>query len=86
MRMGRARAMSIRRYIKSGAFMPEAVSAMNEAFESVVSALVIGPEDDSSRQAVAKFIIRLARKKNGGFDASTLSDTTVRVLGGLARK
>jgi hypothetical protein len=77
--------MPIRRYIKSGAFMPEAISAMSEAFESMVSALEIDPEDDTRREAVAKTVIELARA-NGEFDASTLSDTAIRVLGGLDRK
>jgi hypothetical protein len=55
--------MSIRRYIKSGAFMPEAISAMNEAFESVVSALVIGPEDDSSTRNHSWVIRRFLKRR-----------------------
>jgi hypothetical protein len=54
--------MPIRRYLEHGVvFSPEAVSAMGKAFEAAIWTL--GPEcDEMKREAVAKFIIRLARE------------------------
>ena len=71
--------MPIRDYVKFGvAFSPEAVSAMGKALEDAAGTLGIGP-DESKRQAVAKFIIRLAQEE-GNLDAAALRDRAVAAL------
>jgi hypothetical protein len=65
--------------------MPEAISAMSEAFEGAVMVLEIGPEDENGREAVARSIIQLA-KSGADIDASKLRDKVIEVLGGLHRK
>jgi hypothetical protein len=71
--------MPIRAYVESGvAFSPELVSAMGKAFEDATATLGIGP-DELKRQAVAKFIIRLAQE-DGNLDAAALRDRTVAAL------
>jgi hypothetical protein len=71
--------MAIRGYVESGdAFTPEAVSAMGKAFEDATETLGVGP-DELKRQAVAKFIVRLAQE-DGNLDAAALRDRTVAAL------
>jgi hypothetical protein len=72
--------MPIRRYLEHGVvFSPEALSAMGKAFEAAIWTL--GPEcDEMKREAVAKFIIRLARE-DGNLGATTLHRRTVAAFG-----
>jgi hypothetical protein len=53
--------MPIRRYLEHGVvFSPEALAAMGKAFQAAIWTL--GPEcDETKREAVARFIIRLAQ-------------------------
>lgn len=72
--------MPIRRYVGEGVvFAPEALSAMNKAFEAAVWTLGIGA-DEMKREAVAKIIIRLAQSA-GNFDASSLHRMAVAEFG-----
>ena len=75
--------MPIRRYVEKGVvFTPQALSAMNKALE--VTTEILGIEgDEAKRQAVARFIIRLARDDNS-LDAAELRDKAVAALGGVA--
>jgi hypothetical protein len=74
--------MPIRRYMKKGAvFTPQAISAMSRALEATTEILEIG-SDEAKRQAVAKFIIRLAREDDS-LDAAALRDRAVAALGGV---
>ena len=68
--------MPIRRYVEHGViFTPQTLSKMSEAFTAAVETLEIGA-DEIKRQAVAQFIIRLARE-DGEFDATALRDRAV---------
>ena len=68
--------MPIRRYMEHGViFTPQTLSKMSEAFTAAVETLEIGA-DEIKRQAVAQFIIRLARE-DGEFDAAALRDRAV---------
>ena len=68
--------MPIRRYVEHGViFTPETLSKMSEAFTAAVETLEIGA-DEIKRQAVAQFIIRLARE-DSEFDAAALRDGAV---------
>jgi hypothetical protein len=52
--------MPIRRYAEEGVFSSEALSVMGKAFEAAIWTL--GPEcDETKRESVARFIIRLAQ-------------------------
>jgi hypothetical protein len=75
--------MTIQAYLPtSGAiFGPEAVANMGEALEGAVDALGIEPRDETKREAVARFIIKLA-EIDGGLDATSLLDKAVMALGG----
>ena len=75
--------MPIRRYLGHGVvFSPEALSAMGKALEAAIWSL--GPEcDEMKREAVARFIIRLARE-GGNLDATTLHRRTVAAFGSLS--
>jgi hypothetical protein len=65
--------MPIRRYVEKGAvFTPRATSAMSKALEGATEILGIAP-DGKQRQAVAKFIIRLAQE-DGSLDAAALRE------------
>jgi hypothetical protein len=75
--------MPIRRYVEKGVvFTPQALSAMCQALEATTEILGIG-SDEVRRQAVAKFLIRLAQE-GGRLDATTLRDKAVVALGGVA--
>jgi hypothetical protein len=75
--------MPIRRYVEKGAvFTPRAISEMSKALEGATEILGIAP-DGKQRQAVAKFIIRLAQE-DGSLDAAALRDRAVAALGGVA--
>ena len=75
--------MPIEAYLPtSGAsFSPEAVTNMGKAFEGAVDVFGIGPSDETKREAVARFIIKLA-EIDGGVDAVSLRDKAVMALGG----
>ena len=75
--------MPIRRYLEKGVvFTPQALSAMSKALEATTE--ILGIEgDEAKRQAVAKFIIRLAREDDS-LDAAELRDKAVAALGGVA--
>jgi hypothetical protein len=71
--------MPIRRYVEEGAFTSEALSAMGKAFEDAIWTL--GAErDEKKHEAVAKFIIQLARSE-GNLDAATLHRRAVAEFG-----
>jgi hypothetical protein len=73
--------MPIRRYMKKGAvFTPQAISAMSSALEATTEILGIG-SDEAKRQAVAKFIIRLAQD-DGDIEVAALRDKALAALGG----
>ena len=73
--------MPIRRYMKKGAvFTPQAISAMSSALEATTEILGIG-SDEAKRQAVAKFIIRLAQE-DGDIEVVALRDKALAALGG----
>jgi hypothetical protein len=73
--------MPIRRYVEQGVvFTPEVLSVMSKAFTAAIETLEIGC-DEIKRQAVAKFIIRLAQE-DGNLDAAALRDRAVAVFGG----
>jgi hypothetical protein len=78
-----ATGMPIEAYLPtSGAsFSPEAVTNMGKAFEGAVDVFGIGPRDETKREAVARFIIKLA-EIDGGVDAASLRDKVVMALGG----
>ena len=77
--------MPIRGYAEFGdVFTPEALSVMGKAFEDVAETLGIG-RDEMKRQAVAKFIIRLAQE-DASLDASALRDTAVAALNDMMSK
>ena len=68
----------------SGAsFGPEAVTNMGKALQDAVDTLGIDPIDEIKREAVARFIIKLA-EIDGGVDAVSLCDKAVMALGGSA--
>ena len=75
--------MPIRRYLEKGVvFTPQVLSAMSKALEATTE--ILGIEgNEAKRQAVAKFIIRLAREDNSR-DAAELRDKAVAALGGVA--
>jgi hypothetical protein len=74
--------MPIRRYVEEGVFTPQALSAMSTALEATMEILGLDG-DEARRQAVARFIIRLARKDDS-LDATELRDKAVAALGGVA--
>ena len=75
--------MPIEAYLPtSGAsFGPEAATNMGKALEDAVDILGIGPSDETKREAVARFIIKLA-EVDGGVDAASLRDKAVMALDG----
>ena len=71
--------MPIRRYVEEGVFSSEALSVMGKAFQAAIWTL--GPEcDETKREAVAKFIIRLARNDDS-LDLATLHRRAVAEFG-----
>ena len=75
--------MPIRRYVEKGVvFTPQRLSAMSKALEATTE--ILGIEgDEAKRQAIARFIIRLA-KWNESLDADELRHRAVAALGGVA--
>jgi hypothetical protein len=75
--------MPIRRYVEKGVvFTPQALSAMSKALEATIE--ILGVEgDEAKRQAVARFIVRLARE-DASLDTAELRDKAVAALGGVA--
>jgi hypothetical protein len=72
--------MPIRRYVEKGVvFTPQALSAMSKAFEATIE--ILGIRAEAKRQAVARFIIRLAQE-DGDIDAAALRDKALAALGG----
>ena len=75
--------MPIRRYVEHGVvFSPDVLSIMGKALEDATTAL--GIEDEIKRQAVAKFIIRLAQEDED-LDAASLRDRAVAQFGAPTR-
>ena len=75
--------MPIRRYVGEGVFSSEVLSVMGEAFEAAIWTL--GPEcDEAKREAVAGFIIQLARN-DGSLDVATLHRRAVAEFGSPIR-
>jgi hypothetical protein len=75
--------MPIKRYVKEGVvFSPKVLSAMSQALEATAEILDVG-RDEIKRQAIAKFIIRLAQKDHN-LGAVALRDKAVAALGGVA--
>ena len=71
--------MPIRRYVEEGVFSSEALTVMGKAFEAAMWSL--GTEcGETKREAVAKFIIRLARN-DGRLDGATLHRSAVAEFG-----
>jgi hypothetical protein len=68
-------------YLEPGAFDPEAVAAMCRAFQGSVGALGVD-DDEMRREAVAQFVIHLARWDDS-LDDTALRERTVAALGGL---
>jgi hypothetical protein len=54
---------------------------MGTALDGAVDILGIGPSDETKREAVARFIIKLA-EIDGGVDEASLRDKVVMALGG----
>jgi hypothetical protein len=83
--LGKAREqwMTINAYLPtSGAsFSPESATNMGKALDGAVEILGIGPNDETKREAVARFIIKLA-EVDGGVDEASLRDKAVMALGG----
>jgi hypothetical protein len=57
---------------------------MGRALDGAVDILGIGSRDETKREAVARFIIKLA-EVDGGVDAPSLCDKAVMALGGSIR-
>jgi hypothetical protein len=75
--------MPIRRYVEEGVFSSEALSVMGKAFEAAIWTL--GPEcDETKREAVAKFIIQLARNDDS-LDVAILHRRAVTEFGSPIR-
>jgi hypothetical protein len=75
--------MPIRRYLENGAvFTPETHTAMSQAHTETAENHGIG-NDENKRQAVARFIIRVAGE-DGSLNAKTLRDRALTAFGGLA--
>jgi hypothetical protein len=71
--------MPIRRYVGEGVFSSEVLSVMSKAFEAAIWTL--GPEcDETKREAVAKFVIQLARN-DSRLDVATLHRRAVAEFG-----
>jgi hypothetical protein len=67
--------MPIRRYVEEGVFTSDALSAMGKAFEAAIWSL--GPKcDEVKRDAVARFIVQLART-DSSLDVATLHGRAV---------
>ena len=54
---------------------------MGTALDGAVDVLGISPQDETKREAVARFIVKLA-EVDGGVDAASLRDKAVMALGG----
>src|ERR1700722_17122315 len=61
-------------------FGPEAMASMANAFEEAIAVIGIGPQDETKREAVARFILHLA-EIDGGLDSAILRDKGVSALG-----
>jgi hypothetical protein len=75
--------MTINAYLPtSGAsFSPESATKMGKALDGAVDILGIEPGDETKREAVARFIIKLA-EIDGGVDEASLRDKAVMALSG----
>jgi hypothetical protein len=78
-----AAVMPIRAYLPtSGAsFSPESITNMGAALDGALDILRIGPGDETKREAVARFIVKLA-EVDGGVDEASLRDKAVMALEG----
>jgi hypothetical protein len=83
--LGKAREqhMTINAYLPTSraSFSPESATNMGKALDGAVDILGIAPNDETKREAVARFIIKLA-EVDGGVDESSLRDKAVMALGG----
>jgi hypothetical protein len=75
--------MPIRRYVGEGVFSSEALSVMGKAFEAAIWTLGLQC-DETKREAVAGFIVQLARN-DGSLDVATLHRRAVAEFGGPIR-
>ena len=75
--------MPIRRYVEKGVvFTPQTLSEMSKALAATTE--ILGVEgNEGKRQAVARFIVRLARE-DASLDAAELRDKALAALGGVA--
>jgi hypothetical protein len=64
-----------------GQLWPRSCHEHGKSREGAVDILGIGPSDETKREAVARFIIKLA-EIDGGVDAASLLDKAVMALGG----
>jgi hypothetical protein len=78
--MGNAK-MALERYVEGTAFPPEALRVLGEAFNSVLKALDIAPEEEAKRKTIAQMIIRLAQADES-LDATSLRDRAIKALEG----
>jgi hypothetical protein len=71
-----------RSYVEKGVvFTPQALSSMGKALQETTN--ILGISGEKQRQAVARFIIRLAGEDNS-LDTMALRDRAVAALGGMA--
>jgi hypothetical protein len=77
--------MTINAYLPTAgaSFSPESASNMGKALDGAFDILGIEPSDETKREAVARFIIKLA-EIDGGVDEASLRDKAVMALGGSA--
>jgi hypothetical protein len=69
------------KHTSGASFGPEAATNMGKALEEAADILGIGPSDETKREAVARFIIKLA-EIDGGVDEASLRDKAVMALDG----
>jgi hypothetical protein len=70
--------MPIRSYVEKGVvFTPQSLSSMGKALEETTK--ILGMEGEEQRQAVARFVIRLAGEDDS-LDAMALRDRAVEAL------
>jgi hypothetical protein len=75
--------MTINAYLPTAgaSFSPESATNMGKALDGALDILGIEPSDETKREAVARFIIKLA-EIDGGVDEASLRDKAVMALGG----
>jgi hypothetical protein len=75
--------MTINAYLptEGASFSPESATNMGKALDGALDILGIEPGDETKREAVARFIMKLA-EIDGGVDEASLRDQAVMALGG----